>query len=146
MTGESPLRSEESEPRPRFWYEPTEAPIGGDWPAQIKSQWIGTRLAVKGEEDIIPPKALLPEDPELLTTVARAGFVKIEVQDAVSCLRIDGKNDAADFWTATAKALKWPGTEGLYFRLDQGRLVDSDTEEEVQIALIPFADDELQNS
>lgn len=142
MTGETPP-SEEIEAKPRFWYMPTVAPVGGDWPQLIKNQWIGTRLPVKSEECILPPKALLPTDPNESVVITVVGFVKVDVQDAVSALRLDGKEKAANFWATTAKSLNWDEHENLYFRLSEGDLIDFETERQVEIAIIPFQDKEL---
>ncbi len=138
--------SEEVEPRPKYWYEPTVAPSGGDWPQLIKNQWIGTRLPVKSEEYIAPPKALPPPDTDLHTIVAVAGFVKVEAQDAISALRLDGKGEAADFWVSVAKVENWKENAGLYFRLDEGNLIDSETEEPVEVPPASFRENEFEAS
>lgn len=142
MAGET-RPSEEIEIAAKFWYEPTRAPIDGDWPQLIKNQWLGTRLPVKSEDRIIPPKALLPPDPDLHTSIAVPGFVKVGVQEAISALRLDGKEPAANFWVKTSKSLRWPDDQVFFFQLDEGRLIDCETEELVEIAVRPIAETEF---
>ena len=130
-----PETASEEEPRPQYWYEPTQAPTGGDWPQLIKNQWVGTRLPVMSDRHIIAPKPLLPLDPDLHTVISTRGFVKVEVQGAIDALRADGKEDAADFWSALAAVQSWEGHEGLIFVLSEGELYDAQTEVKVTVAV-----------
>jgi hypothetical protein len=138
--------SRETDTLPRFWYEPTHLPTDGDAPREIKEQWLGVRLPVTSEEFVVPPKALLPPDPDLHTTMAVVGAVEVDALQAISSLRLAGREEAADFWVAYFKAKgSTEDKEGSFtFRLNEGNLIDSATEELVEVSVIPFSQDETE--
>jgi len=130
--------TQEIKPDPKYWYEPTQIPTQGDWPQGIKVQWVGVRLPVKENDSVLPPRDSRLDDPYGLVAITKDGFVKVGVDEAVSALRLVGREQAADFWVATAKSSDWQEDQPLYFRLDEGQLIDSATGQVVDVPVMPY--------
>ena len=98
------------------WFQITAMPAGGA-PEAVRAQWIGVPLPVRRPRPVEGPDAHLARDVADRSLKVIPDGVVVEMHDAITMLRLHGREEAADWWQAQNLRA------ALVFRTFEGRLL-----------------------
>jgi hypothetical protein len=121
MIGVPPLRPSSGDVL--YWFEVTSVPEGGA-PQEIRAEWVGVPLPVRRPRPVEGPDLKIGRDvQDLNRRKLIADGVVVEIADALSTLRLFGRETAADWWDRWSQS--GPRAAALVFRTWEGRLLPS---------------------
>ena len=111
-----------SRPPIHYWFEITTTPLGGA-PLDVRGQWIGVVLPVRRPRPAEGPEPWIGQEIDTYEIVAVDDGVVVESADAIRCLELFGRSDAATWWLELVRRHPAPA---LGFRWNEGRWLPSD--------------------